>query len=883
MRMAQFLMAKLEDIIATCALEEFSTLQTSAMLALKASMECSSGLLSSQVAVTNQFLRLQPDLDLLASSLSTASTILERLGTKSDLYQGVVSTIFTVLVRIIVHGKKTMMLLLNSRGKHRLGRSECHALVMLRARYIAVVSSEVASMLSYQSNRYLRDGTIEESYLIKNLMQLHQPLSGFDMEVSPLVQLAESLSWFWEFVHSAEAIESSSASRYAAITNTIHKHSAKYLVVPIAGAITALCGSVGHGPSSTASVSFLKLTEGRSNTHEDVFSLSDYFDSDESARDWMSEDEADSARATSRRSVLQTLSRTVQCIGLVFSNHEDSELSVQHCCTISPIKEGFFLPLIVARVLSSISDHVLTEFCEKKEHRCRKKAIWDEVYPFGFRSAGAQLDLLLHRAYRCLHGINVSSPHLMNQVGKDAVYPPPSTLPPQNLQYFLPESTKAAIQIYRCVKRAYSNVRRSIPLEALDCISSALPKVKESEKVLAVKKFLFAGSNEVPFSISEETPASIMSNSESADPIPPDFPAWLLEDATDAGGGEENTAPQITSALQDDIQIVLRGICEYLAEGSLPRIGSNSESSGIQYSGADRSLQERKLAAEAEVASHKKLCSIINAFHYDPSDEKKWYRAGLCIGVKLNLILDRLIPAEQRFESDQFCLSRVASLDERDKQWLKDRGYPRDAAKMLKDQRRSYRKLSSRRSGALGTNLSIYMEHQFCNPESLQALESSLVNSCQIQSNTAAEQALSTKDKAYLSSLRSKFQQGDYSQWQYHWGASFVSALRLMRHRCFRIAMHLSKKKEIYTKQESIYSAVAEASGTAYYDAIGFSARQQTKFETRKTAQMANECFQSALESLRSSVSDSGDVPATWELLFMIGKVRMQSLLPYVC
>ena len=96
-------------------------------------------------------------------------------------------------------------------------------------------------------------------------------------------------------------------------------------------------------------------------------------------------------------------------------------------------------------------------------------AIWDETYPFGFRGAGAQLDLLLHRAFRCLHGINISSPHLATQVAKDAVYPTSFTGIPGNELYFLPESTMAAmIRIYRCAKRAYSNGRRSIPQDILE-------------------------------------------------------------------------------------------------------------------------------------------------------------------------------------------------------------------------------------------------------------------------------------------------------------------------------------------------------------------------------------------------------------------------------
>jgi hypothetical protein len=80
--------------------------------------------------------------------------------------------VFAMLVRAITHGKKIMVLLLGPRNKNRLGRSECHALVMFRVKYIATVSSELASMLSSNENQYLNDGTIAESFLVKELMRV---------------------------------------------------------------------------------------------------------------------------------------------------------------------------------------------------------------------------------------------------------------------------------------------------------------------------------------------------------------------------------------------------------------------------------------------------------------------------------------------------------------------------------------------------------------------------------------------------------------------------------------------------------------------------------------------------------------------------------------
>jgi hypothetical protein len=873
LRLSHFLLAKLEDIVTRCDLEEFNALQEHTICALKVVIECSSGMLptSSRAFMTNDFLHLQPSIEMLTSSLSTISTIIQRVDKNSDLYQSILTTTFTMLVRVITHGKKIMVLLLGSRDKNRLGRSECHALVMLRAKYIAAASSELASMLSHHRNKYLSDGRIEESFLIIDLMKLNKPMAGSDKKLSPLVCLAENLAWLWTFLYSAESVEASSTSRYAAITNTVHKYAANHLLVPIAGAITALVGAVGHGPTSKVSMCFIELTTPRVNSNGDVFSLSDFFASDESAKDWMVAGDEEEARLKDQRRLLQTLSRTIQCIGLVFSNYEDGELSVQPSCILFPMKEGFFLPLIVTRVLSSISDFALVEFAEEKKSRAREMAIWDDEYPFGFRSPGIQLDLLLHRAYRCLHGINISATHLTTRLAKDAVYPASNTSPPANRLYYLPQSTLAAIKIYRCLKRAYCNGRRIIPNDVLGCISTSLPKERESEKEDAIKTFIFGKTDEVPFSTPLETPSNVM-DIDNIDQLPPDFPSWLLEETY-----IERSKSQENDLLQNDISIVRKGIAQYLADGPMPRIGLNSESNGIQYTASDRSLLERKGAADCEVASNKMLRSIIKALHYDPSDEKKWYRAGLCIGVKLNAILDRLIPAERGIQLNQFSLPSFDNIYEREKQWTKEMGHPRGASKLLKDQRRTYKKLSSRR-GSLGTDLAVYMDHQFCDAQSLKALQDSLFKSLFAENKSNSEQNQGGKDKSYLVSVLSKYENGHYSQWQIQWGTLFVAALRLMRHRCFHTAMLIAKKKEISVQGESIYSEVVEALGTAHYNSIGFSAREQSKFEKRRKAQIASACYHRAMECLRSSFDASSDsVPATWELLFMIGKVRSNS------
>jgi hypothetical protein len=172
--MSQFLLAKLQDIIASSSQDEFLSLQKSSMSALKVVIECSSGIMpaSNRNSAINDFLHLQPSLGMLKIFLSTMSTILQRLDKSTKLFKEILAAVFAMLVRAITHGKKIMVLLLGPRNKNRLGRSECHALVMFRVKYIATVSSELASMLSSNENQYLNDGTIAESFLVKELMRV---------------------------------------------------------------------------------------------------------------------------------------------------------------------------------------------------------------------------------------------------------------------------------------------------------------------------------------------------------------------------------------------------------------------------------------------------------------------------------------------------------------------------------------------------------------------------------------------------------------------------------------------------------------------------------------------------------------------------------------
>ena len=139
--------------------------------------------------------------------------------------------------------------------------------------YVANCATEVASLLTRYGNRYA-DGKADDSFLVKSLLQVtrgdHDEEIGKD--VSPLIQFVESLSWFWEFVYSAETIENPNVGpRFLSITNSVHKQATNPLLVPIASCICSLLGAVGHGPSSEASKCCLSLPPSAESDDEDPF------------------------------------------------------------------------------------------------------------------------------------------------------------------------------------------------------------------------------------------------------------------------------------------------------------------------------------------------------------------------------------------------------------------------------------------------------------------------------------------------------------------------------------------------------------------------------------------------------------------------------------
>lgn len=849
LRLAHFLMRKLQSIIAESAANTFSLKQYVLCIVLAACQHASGIIPKSptRLSTGQLFNCLRPSHDVLHVALRIASTFLHNMdGSQGNAYNDCVAAVFVILVRSIISCKNMMCFVMRAKDKNLLSRSECHPLIMLHVKYGAICVTETASMMTQHGSNYCPNDAVRESYLIDVILKKHRHDGVLEKDLSPLIQFTASLCWFWEFVSSASMTETLHAPKYSSITNTVHKQAATNLMVPVASCICAFLGCCGHGSAGAPYNYFSFLT------NQEGMSSSEYHSSDE-----LMDDEYGYSK--DQKIILQSLRKAVQCVGLVFSNQEDKEISNLSRCIVIQLKSGYFLPLVVSRVLTNIADYVMREFLEGENlTSTNSAALRDEEFPYSFRAAGAQLDLLLHKAYRCLHGINLSGPHLVSQVSKECISPIQSSANLDSSFYFLPESRVAAVRLYRCVRRSYFNCRKRVPGEVFKCILSVLPKESENVKVTAIKNYIYTPHKGVDVFLNmEEDPQNLMRVDDDFLSLPQGFPLWILQDIENSQNACAEAHEQSSDESSKDIHFVRKGIWEYLANDPLPKLGSCSTDESIQYDGSDRSLVERKVAMDTEIAVSQQLFAIINAIGYNPTDENNWYRAGLCIAVKLNLILDRLIPADNTFELERFLSPRSLK--------RKECRLTRDGKKLLNYQCLSFlRSSNSSRSKLVGHNLGVYIEHQYCSAVSLKMLQDFL-----LQSNSY--QSLDSASKKLLNSTTSLFHKEEFSVWQREWGSFFVSALRAMSQRCFHVAMHLSKQK--VSGFDGIYSQVAETFGTALYDEIGFSARKLSYFEKRRKAVLAANLFQCSLDSLRSSVAeDSNDCPATWESLLMIGK-----------
>ena len=177
---------------------------------------------------------------------------------------------------------------------------------------------------------------------------------------------------------------------------------------------------------------------------------------------------------------------------------------------------------------------------------------------------------------------------------------------------------------------------------------------------------------------------------------------------------------------------------------------------------------------------------------------------------------------------------------------------------LIEKQYNDYLDAESEKDVVLGNDCFAYIDSEWSNFSSLRTLCVQLGNSD------------SQDDLQHWSMSQSKFDEGNYIEWQHIMGRMFVNALQKIREKCFKVAFLFSKMND---DDRELHAEIAESIGTMYYSDIEFSPRRKTVFEVRQRCLLAQHYFEHSLKSiLQNEQADQHDL-AEFELLFMIGKV----------
>lgn len=271
------------------------------------------------------------DLNLLKSTLDFASFVRTHVSGE-DLRQKLESSIFVELCKTFVCEREVMSTL-SSKPDRNVNRFEYEKRSLSRSKFVSLIASELTGLLLSHPNKY-GESCIKESFLVESLIKM----DGFttcqnNLTLYPLLKVMQVLTWFWNMI------------------STKKSKSADCLRIPIAALVIAILGSSGHAHSASVLTAF-------SNVNVEKLSVggpSDYFDSDDSTNGVVDNEMIEISGVGirySRKTLLYSLCRCVQCIGLVFSACEDSEMLQTATFHLSQSWKGNFLPFVVVRYVS---------------------------------------------------------------------------------------------------------------------------------------------------------------------------------------------------------------------------------------------------------------------------------------------------------------------------------------------------------------------------------------------------------------------------------------------------------------------------------------------------------------------------------------------------
>jgi len=721
-------------------------------------------------------------------------------------------TFFVGMVRIIVTQRLALPLLLQPSKGNRMGRAVRQRACMTRAGLVASVGEEIARLLSRSSVTVVGD-SVQHTALLLSMVQIESfPSDEGDKDhLSSIGTFVESLIWLWTSVVGSEVSNATGTS--------LERLVAEELSIPLGAMLISLCG---------AGLSILNGTEELTPSQ---LSLGEFFDSEASANDYESDEGRFETKGKRYDGILRCASQAVQCISVVCARiNEKTMLSFEPRFDYGQ-EHGILLPLIITRVLSSLADLLLVQ-CSREKSR---ENLWAETYPFGARTTGALLDSMLHKAYRHLYGFTISS------ASKESSHSTDDQLSGKSV----PESPDAAAQLYRCIRRTYFQSRKSPPKPALECVASSLPPALETNKIKAVRKFIFSSKRD---SFLSKDVNVVVSNSMNWTSLFDD----LVPNLRSHGEGAE-------TVVGDEIMIVRRGIYRELAMGPLPSLSSGSIDSTKSQKGEESNTDERSVTAQNERALSRKFRCMLDDLSFGDTDNAEgWAGAAQCLQLKADAIADRMGYSEGFLRSRNFSVPS-------------SREQPQKAM-VLSDllERQEYDFLRKKEGWVpfIGNDLSLFVDHSWSSFKSLnsffQKLEANVSDPFETQ---------------ILLELKGLIDKGDLVQWQQALGGMFVECLRRMSTKCLSVALFvLNTKNERTPDDEVLKSEILESLGTLHYSQLmgnqvyGYPLQVLTDHKKRDLAHTALLCFQTALEAINTTGDADDESQVTWDLHFMIGK-----------
>jgi len=879
----------------------------------------------------NELVESPPKLEALNSISYVVAAIFDKLDSPrhESACRELSADLFKSLVEVIVRMRKSFPVLVRSKSKtgdkeQRMRRSHHQAVCSTYASFIAAVGADIARLLSLSPSVLYSDGDLQESHLLSAIVSDHlnvldgaldsslgmssSPTQPLQPDFSTMVKYIDSLLWFWKYIINADVIGGSRdmpASHPGVVpASIIHRTTARALVVPVASSIISLCGAIGSGERSVAARLF--LSSHNKDSDEFLATMSEYCDTDDSANGWFSDDDGSGSEDGSRqggpdtlssRSLLKMILQSVQCCGLIFSGISEklASSSPKALFLRASVDHGPLLPVVTVRTLTKFADVLLIVFGSNESDR--RGAVWAEQYPYSTRSTGHQLDALLHKAYRCLHGFALTSQgnspnndlatpvmSISSQFGSSKSYPPDSQI--------------AAAQMYRCIRRAYpTKGRRSPPKSALECVAAALPSAEETQKSKAIREFVLSRLSSP--TVQSDGGDSVSSKDPESVELLPQFPAWVLTDEKEgtctqnrsAVDISDNMAPApsnnatpprepslpgpVTADAMEEVRLVRKGICEEMAQGALPRMsgsgGLTSEVVGSKEKGQTKSESvERQSTAQFEREIFEKFTAILDYLCYEPTDADSWYRLGLLLSFKADIICDRLATPRDQDERGQSGIC-VPNTEPKREELL-------PLAHLIETQLDEDKTTREGRVALLGTNLSPYIQYPWATLSSLRSCSKSVKAFCYVSTDGISDSVATTskrRDQAVFDDIEAMFEKGDFIGWERGWGGLFVSATIDMMKKCFITAHYLSlQDKYLSDEKDELCYEVAEQFATSCYAELmggisyGYPMREMTNVHRRRLARESKSYFEAAIDFAANRKLDEN----VHDLYFMIGK-----------